>query len=49
MKTPNVRSRTAITLVVLAAFAIALSSCSRGFGCPGLITKVQPAHQEVRS
>ncbi len=49
MKHQILKVKTVIMLVVLTMGVLALSSCGRRSGCPGLISKTHPVEQTVRS
>jgi len=49
MKAQILKARTTVFLIVLSVFVLALSSCGRRSGCPGLITKSHPTQKEVRA
>lgn len=49
MKHQILKVKTIIMLVVLTAGMLALSSCGRRSGCPGMISKTTPVEKTVRS
>ncbi len=49
MKHQILKVKTIILLVVLTVGVLALSSCGRRSGCPGMISKTQPVENTVRS